>query len=278
VELGVTLADRAIRRAAIVQVGLTRNAKHEYWLDGRGPIPSVTTILKVVDKSGPLVGWAKRITAEAAVDNRAAIEGWVGIGGRDGAVQFLTKAATAQRDRAANAGTEVHSLAEAIVRGQPVVVVPELAPFLAAYQGFLDAFEPEFLAAEEMVCNESEGYAGTLDSIAVIAGETWMLDIKTGKGVFPETAMQLAAYANAEFIGRPGDPTRYAIPPVEQYGVVHLRPEGYELVPYSVTNATFRAFLAARDLHQWQSGEGSKVIGQPIGPALRRFPETEGIA
>lgn len=259
-------------------LGLSRNAKHEYFLDGQGPIPSVTTILRVVDKSGPLVGWAKRITAEAAVDHRTELEKWVGLGGRDGAVQFLTKAAVAQRDRAANAGSEVHQLAEAIVRGHPVVVVPELAPYLTSYQGFLDAFEPEFLAAEEMVANATEGYAGTLDAIARIAGEVWMLDIKTGKGLYPETAMQMAAYANAEFIGRPGDAQRYAIPPIEGYGVVHLRPEGFELVPYSVTDATFRAFLAARDLYAWTLGEGSTVIGQPIGPALLKFPATEDIA
>lgn len=270
----MTVTSLEAARLGINPVGLTRDASHHYYLDGEGPLPSVTTILGVLDKSGPLVGWAKRITAEAAVDNAAQIPGWVELGGRDGAVGFLTKAATAKRDRAANAGSEVHRLAEAIVRGQDVEVPEELVPFVAAYRKFLADFEPEFLAAEEMVASVAYGYAGTLDAIALLSGETWILDIKTGKGVYPDTALQLSAYANADFIGRPGIAQRFAIPPATQYGVIHLRPEGYELVPYDVTDSTFRAFLAAKSLHGWQTGEATKVVGQPIGPALLAFPRT----
>jgi hypothetical protein len=58
---------------AIAPLGLTRDAKHRYtWNDGRlvaGPLPSVTTVLGVLDRSGPLVGWAKRETAACAVRN-----------------------------------------------------------------------------------------------------------------------------------------------------------------------------------------------------------------
>src|SRR5450759_1599793 len=58
-------------------LGLTRTAAHVYtWNDAgtvHGPLPSVTTILKVVDKSGPLVGWAKRETAACAVRNLDAL-------------------------------------------------------------------------------------------------------------------------------------------------------------------------------------------------------------
>lgn len=253
-------------------IGLTRDAKHVYQWNGGEPIPSVTTVLGIVDKSGPLVGWAKRITAEAAVDHRAEIDGWVGLSGRDGAVSMLTKVATTQRDRAANAGSEVHQFAEAIARGQDVTVPEELAPFVAAYRTFLVDFEPEFLAVEEMVCSLRHDYAGTFDAIARIAGETWMLDYKTSKGVYAETSMQLAAYGFAEFIGRPGTDERYAIPPIDQYGVVHIRPEGYELVPYTVTKRTFAAFLAARHLHEWRNSEAKTTIGQAIGPALLKFP------
>ncbi len=260
--------------------GLSRDARHVYrWEDGE-PIPSVTTVLGIVDKSGPLIGWAKRITAEAAVDHRAELGGWVDLGGRDGAVALLTKAATTQRDRAANAGSEVHQFAEAIARGQDVDVPVELAPFVAAYRTFLAEFDPEFLAVEEMVCSLKHNYAGTFDAIARISGETWLLDYKTSKGVYAETAMQLAAYGHAEFIGRPNDTEKYAIPPIDQYGVVHIRPEGYELVPYSVTSRTFRAFLAARHLHEWRDTEAKTVIGQAIGPALLKFqaPATEAVA
>jgi hypothetical protein len=260
----------------IAQVGLARNEKHEYFLDGQGPIPSVTTILKIVDKSGPLIGWAKRITAEAAIRYSAELPKWAADFGDDGAVQMLTKAATVIRDKAANAGAEIHQFAEAITRGQDVTVPEELAPYVAAYRKWVTDFQPDFLAAEEMVYSH-HGYAGTLDAIVVIAGETWLLDYKTSKGVYEETALQLAAYAQADFIGRPGDPLRYSIPAVDQYGVVHIRPEGAELVPYDVTGA-FEAFLAAKRLGEWRSAR--EIVGRPVGPALLHFqaPAKEKIA
>lgn len=258
--------------------GLTRDAKHVYrWNDGE-PLPSVTTILQVVDKSGPLVGWAKRITAEAAVDNAAQIAGWVEMAGRDGAVRLLTAAATTKRDRAANAGSEVHAIAEAITRGHDPEIAEELAPFVAAYRQWMADFDPEFIAAEEMVANLAEGYAGTLDAIVRIAGETWLLDYKTSKGVYAETAMQLAAYANAEFIGRPGSDRKFRIPLIDQFGVLHLRPEGYEMVPFAVTEATYAAFLAAKAVREWREGEATRLIGQAIGPQLLRFPSTHAPA
>jgi hypothetical protein len=253
----------------VAQIGLARDPKHNYFLDGNGPIVSVTTVLKIVDKSGPLVGWAKRITAEAAIDHRADLDKWVEMGGRDGAVGFLTKAATTLNEQARVMGSDVHGYAEAISRGQDVDIPDELQPFVVAYRAWVTDFAPEFLAAEEMVCSVTHGYAGTLDAIARIAGETWLIDYKTSKGVYAETALQLAAYGHAEFIGRPGDPMRYAIPPIDQYGVLHLRPEGYELVPFTVDASTFEAFLSAKRLTEWKSGS---IVGAPVGPALLKFP------
>ena len=252
----------------VAQIGLARNEKHEYFLDGKGPITSVTTVIKIVDKSGPLVGWAKRITAEAAVRHADKLPEWVADFGEDGAVSMLTKASNVIRDKAANAGSDIHQFAEAIVRGEDVVVPEELAPYVASYRKWLADFEPEFLAAEEMVYSH-HGYAGTFDAIARIAGEVWMLDYKTSKGVYEETALQLAAYANADFIGRAGDPLRYGIPEVEQYGVVHIRPEGAELVPYDCTGA-FEAFLDFMRGQQWR--QRGSIVGAPVGPALLKFP------
>lgn len=255
-------------------LGLSRNAAHVYTahyppLD---PIvlPSVTTAQKIMDKPA-IVPWAQGIVAEAAIDHRADIEGWIAVGGRDGAVELLRKAAVTKRDKAANVGSEVHALAENIARGQPIVIPQELAGFVAAYQRWIADFQPEFLAAEEMVANLEYGYAGTLDGLVRIAGETWLLDWKTSKGVYPETSLQLAAYGHAEFIGRPGTLTRFAIPPIDQYAVVHLTPDGYEFVPFDVTEQDFDAFLAALRLWRWRDGHATRVMGQPIGPALLRL-------
>ena len=261
-------------RSAVL--GLTRDERHGYvWSDGQtatGTLPSVTTIISVLDKSGPLIGWAKKITAEAAVDNRDQLATWMELGGRDGAISLLTKAASVKRDKAADVGTRVHALAESIARGVPVELTDEERPFLTAYQNFLTDWEPRYLAAEEMVVSLTHYYGGTFDAIVEMAGDVWMLDTKTSKGCYPETALQLAAYAWADFIGRPGDGKRYSIPPITAYGVLHLRPENggqYEVVPYSVDQETFNAFLYARRLYDWREGQATKVMGSPLGRAIK---------
>jgi len=254
-------------------VGLSRDANHIYTASYDGVVtvvPGVTGILKVIDKPA-LMPWAQGLVAEAAVAHRAELEEWVSVGGVEGAVQLLRRAAETQRDKAAGIGSEVHSLAESLVKGQQVTVPPDLAPYVTAYLNWQAAFAPEFLAVEEMVFSASGRYAGTLDCICVIAGETWLLDIKTSKGTYAETALQLAAYANADFIGRPGDPEKYAIPPIDQYGVIHVRPEGAELIPYDVTPEDFEAFMAFRRGHDWRATKAKTVIGQAIGPALLNF-------
>lgn len=253
-------------------VGLSRDAKHVYIAAYPEPVilPSVTTIMRVLDKPA-IVPWAQGIVAEAAIAHRGELESWVSVGGVEGAVSLLRKAAETKRDAAASIGSSVHALAEAIVKGQPVTVPEDQAPFVSAYQRWIEAFQPEFLAVEEMVVGD--GYAGTLDSIAVIAGETWLLDIKTSRGgPYKDTALQLAAYGAARFIGRPNDPQQYAIPKIEQYGVIRVRPEGAELVPFDIRPDTYAAFRAALEMWRWFDGPAKSTVQQPIGPALLHFP------
>jgi len=252
-------------------VGLSRDANHVYTAAYDGQIetlPSVTTVLRVLDKPA-LVPWAQGIVAEAAIAHRADLEGWVQVGGVEGAIGLLKRAATTQKDKAAAVGSDVHSIAERLNRGQDVAVPEDIAPFVEAYRTWLREFEPETIAAEEMVVGD--GYAGTLDLICRIAGETWLIDLKTAKGVYSDTALQLAAYANARYIGRPNDPVRYRIPAIDQYGVVHIRPQGAELVPYDVTAEDYATFVALKAVSAWRTGRAKTVVGQAIGPALLKF-------
>jgi len=49
--------------------GLWRDEAHNYFYGGNGPFASVTTVTGTLDKSAPLVGWAKRETAACAIRN-----------------------------------------------------------------------------------------------------------------------------------------------------------------------------------------------------------------
>ena len=266
--------DTSTHSTADPPLGLTRTANHVYsWNDGatiQTPLPSVTTVLKVIDKSGPLVGWAKREVAGCAIRNLDTLVQMRQTGGDAAAVNWLKGIPDHQRDAAADIGSRVHLLVERLARGDEPDPAPEEAPFVDAYRQFLAAFQPRFLAVEEMVCSLRHRYAGTADAIAVIEGETWMLDVKTGTGLYPETSLQLASYASAEFIGRPGSPRRFRLPRVTRYGVIHVRPEGARLVEYRVDRHTFAAFLDARRLFGWQQGLGKAVIGEVITAGERR--------
>jgi hypothetical protein len=255
-------------------LGLTRTAAHLYtWNDGRAiysPLPSVTTIIKVIDKSGPLVGWAKRETAACAVRNLDALIAMREAGGDAAATDWLKRIPDYQRDSAADVGTRVHKLVEQLALGVEPVVTAEEAPFVDGYRRFLADYRPHFLAVEEMVCSLRHGYAGTLDAVAVIGGETWVLDVKTGSGVYAETGLQLAAYASCDFIGRPGTPRRFRLPRATRHGVVHVRPEGARLVEFKVDRGTFAAFLEARRLFDWVNGPGKAVVGAVVTASGRR--------
>jgi hypothetical protein len=239
-------------------VGLARDAAHRYYLDGTGPIPSVTTIVDVLDKSGPLVGWAKRETAACAVRNLDTLARMVADGGQTAAIEWLKKIPDYQRDSAADLGSRVHALAEATARGDVVETTEEEAPFVASYLRFLDEKAPQYVALEEMVASTSHGYAGTFDAIARIDGARVLCDIKTGKTVadrkglvYSSIDLQLNAYAFADFIGRPADPARYRLPKVDGLAVIHLRPEGYEYIPFEKSQAAFETFLELLAVHKW---------------------------
>jgi hypothetical protein len=92
----------------------------------------------------------------------------------------------------------------------------------------------------------------------------YLLDMKTGKGVYPEVALQLAAYRNAEFIGL-ADGSEAEMPDVDACAVLHL-PEagGYELVDVRADADVFRTFLYVREVFRWQNEASKSVILGPL--------------
>jgi hypothetical protein len=245
-------------------LGLVRDARHRYSWNGGPWYPSVTTVLAIKDKPA-LVGWAKRETAACAVRNLEVLERMVQSGGPQAAVDWLKKIPDYQRDGAAELGTQVHAMAEALGRGELMTVDEAVRPYLLAYRrDFLDGFRPRFLAVAAMVCSTRYEYGGTADAFVEIDGEIWLLDYKTGSGVYPDAALQLAGLARAQFIGRPGDPRQYPVPPATRFGILHIRPEGARLYPVTVDRETVAAFLDARRLYAWDQGPAKQVIGEPL--------------
>lgn len=227
---------------------------------------SVTTIINGGVPKEALINWAKKFTAEYAVDNFEKLTALLvpdadGATDRDGAVDWLKGAAYRDRDRKAALGSNVHDAFEAYVLGKPYPTWPlPIRPRMKQVQAFLADHKPVFEATEASVYNRTQRYAGTLDAICTIDGRRLLVDTKTGKGVYPEAALQLAAYRYAEFLGN-ADGSEVTMPDVDGCAVLHLPDEGteYELVSVRADEEVFRSFLYVREVFRWCQ-ETSKTV------------------
>lgn len=250
----------------VPQVGLFRNGNHQYFWNGKGPYPGVTTVIRALDKPA-IIEWAKRETARCAVENYDFVAGLIERGGPKAAQAWLASIPDYVRDAAGDLGSAVHAKAEQISRSDVATIVPdEQVPYVNAYRQFLADYQPDFKSLERYVFSEL-GYGGTYDWLARINGQMVLGDTKTSKDVYPETSMQLAALGNADWIGLPNDPKQYRIPKIDRYAVLHIRPDkyarGYRLIDFRVGSDEYEAFLACLRLTTWKATNRA-VIGETV--------------
>ena len=228
---------------------------------------SVTSILNAIGKPA-LVGWAKKFTAEYAVNNLEKLNVLLepdthGEVDREGAVSWLKDASFRSRDRAADIGNEVHGAIEAYVLGKPMPKwSPIVKPMMEQFESFLADYEPEYEQgmAEASVFNIKQRYAGTLDAIAIVGGRRYIIDLKTGKGVYPEVALQLAAYRHAEFIAG-ADGSEVPMPEIERAACLHIpQSGGYQFVEVRADDEIFQAFLYVREVFRWMEVTSKTVL------------------
>lgn len=263
---------------------------------------SVTAILSGGVPKPALPSWAaKRVAEEAA---RFILDASLALPDGDGGeypresctaelvVQHLKGAPWRESRAAADLGSQIHRYVEAMNLGRPKPRWPlAVAPFMAQFERFLAVHRPEIEAAEMRVYNRTHGYAGTLDALVRLDGQLCVLDCKTGRGIYGEVGLQLAAYARAEFCvldpSHPGTrqitPGRgrrwyeWAGPPEDEHPlpsdldrdtgyVLHLRPDSYELRPVRIDEEVFEAFLAAMEVDRFCSRVSREVIGQAVTP------------
>ena len=181
-----------------------------------------------------------------------------------GAISWLRNAPYRDKDRKADIGTAVHAEVEAYILGKPRPEPPLLVrPYAEQFRSFLDRFRPEFLLAEANVYNRTEAYAGRLDAVAKIGDRTWLLDWKTGKDIYAETAYQLAAYRRAEFVGLP-DGSEVPMLATDGAAALHLREDGWRLVPVVTDDDVFRDFRLIREAFDIVERRSKRVVGSAV--------------
>ena len=281
---GVTPDRVASGTVAATSTGVHMTPGHEYYLNGDGPVPSVTTVLGIMDK--PAVGVFKAKEAVRAL-YRLDIH-TLHSASEEEQIKWALAQADKVRDTAASLGSSVHLLADLegmALGGQESAykgfqVSDDTIPYLEAYRGFLARYSASSIVSSEHAVWSLQGYAGTYDLMmnmtcqeCVALGhstddlcsepELWLIDIKTsGKGPYPEWGLQLAGYRWADYIVLPGDPVLYPMPQIQRAGVLHLRPDlyldtGWRLIEYPISyDLDYRkGFLAALELYRWREGK-----------------------
>jgi len=239
---------------------VNRGRGHSYTLDGQH-VAGVTTILSRGLAKPALIDWAGRTTAGYAIDHWAELAE-LQLSER---LRRLERARFDARDTAAVRGTAVHQLAQRLAAGEEIDVPEELVGHVDAYLRFTEEWRPREILVEAPIFSRQFRYAGTLDLVADLAdGRRWLLDWKTaGSGVFPDNALQLAAYRYADFYLDPEGIER-PLPRIDRAGVVWLRADGYDLVPVNAGADAFELFGHVQELARFADDDRGVWVGEAL--------------
>ncbi len=216
-----------------------------YTIDGER-YPSVTTILDVLNKP-QLVSCAVRLAKSGIEHDRI-------------------------KNAAADHSMDLHQRIASYVgdAGQEYRNTDDEDLVVTAFRAWQRSAQFVPIASEKLVFSLEHGYVGTTDLIGTIRkGELALLDIKPGRGIYPEYKLQLAAYAVAygEMTGR--------FPEVCLN--LHVRSD------FTITEANtftaaelfplFQTFLAAKRLFEWQSEQPTpqqnpQQMGQKVAAVM----------
>ena len=208
-------------------MNITRDERHRYFVDGV-LWPGVTSVLKVI--------------------NRPQLNRW-----RE---QQGTRQADSIANTAADHGHLVHAMASLYAEGVPFVPLSEeeaanVGPRVEAFFCWYEANVEEFYGTELFVAHPQYHYAGTLDFLLRLRGDDCptLVDVKSGKSVWPEARAQTAAYREAALCGILAELGFKKC----RRGVLHV-PEGCKEAKFKEHGNhadDLQAFLSALYLTQW---------------------------
>jgi hypothetical protein len=252
---------------------INRGRGHSYELDGGRPADGVTAVIRN--------GIPKPQFEESSIKKTAgyAIDHWEELSELPLHERYetLRRAKWQALSAAGERGTDVHKLAHRLAAGEEVRPPEELEPYVDSYLRFekecglrevtVETDAGPVALVEAVLGNRKHGYMGTLDTIAELEllrdGLSWLLDFKTTQsGVWPESALQLAAYARGEFLLVGG--REYPFPKVDAGAVVWLRMDGYDVVPVDISEGTFRTFLYAQQVARFVTAPREDYIGEAL--------------
>lgn len=227
-----------------------RKKAGSYWsytLDGQARMKGVTTMMKGL--GGPPESYFTETTAGYAADN------WDRLAGLPPSerIKEIAGATRARFTSAAVRGTRVHTLAEALGRGEEVTVPDDIRGHVEACVQFMDDYDARADLIEPALFSRRHKYAGSADAFGTVrkplagARTRVLWDWKTNaKGPWGSVAFQLAGYRFADFMlsGDGGkDSEELPVPEVDECWAIWLRADGYDVFPMEATREVHRQLL-----------------------------------
>lgn len=245
---------------------------HGYLLDGQ-KIISVTKALSLGMPKPALINWAASEAAQMAWDKKAELS----TAPYSEFIATVAKAHERKRNTAAVKGTAVHNFGERLVRGEKVDGIPdEVAPKVDQYVRFLNEWQVIPLAVERPVCNLEIPYGGTFDLVftsPLFPERVFLGDIKTAKGVYGDNALQLEAYARADFyIDVDESEVEMSSLGITDHVVIHLEEDRYHVTEMERGHQVWESFQTAVDMARLFDGPRGEteldalVIGEIFKP------------
>jgi hypothetical protein len=188
-------------------------SNHSYWLldplnltkagtPKKKRLCGVTTYLSVIDKPA-LIPWAVNTTIDFLRDHLDLLKAGKMTG--DQILRLAKSAAQDQKEEAANIGSAIHEWCEKYInhkidKKNEFPDMPEDDRIKVGALAFVDwekEHKVKFLWSEKVVFSKKFGYVGTADIGVEIEGKKYLVDIKTGNGLYPEVRLQTEAYLSA---------------------------------------------------------------------------------
>jgi hypothetical protein len=169
------------------------------------------------------------------------------------------------RKEKADLGTEAHRAIEQVEMGAAVSEQPgHLRPWVEGYLACKAEVGFRVLGCEQTIINLSVGYGGTADLLPIVVPGVGPAvgDNKTGV-VYPDVAIQLAAYAHGEHLIV--DDALADMPKVslETGFVLDVKEHGTTLRAVHLEPA-WAAWLACVDLRRWTDDDEPHVLSEPL--------------
>jgi hypothetical protein len=214
-----------------------------YWFD-EIPYVSVTTVLNVISKEFLMYWYGKQIYLAMVINPTIS---------QKEALAAPYKITETAQDR----GSKVHLIAESYEKTRKALdgLKEDIKPYATAFYDWVEENNMELVEHERTVVSKKYKFAGTLDLLArnKKTKKLYLIDLKTGKAIYPQAFLQLSAYKQ----GLLEEKVK-----VDKIAVLLLKENGK--YKFEEGESNLDVFLAAKTLYEWQNKEKLIKIGYLI--------------